>query len=55
MDHDHTREGKGGRAGVFTADQGDAAQVDGQVKAVGQRYGRLDTLVNTAGVCVDRL
>jgi NAD(P)-dependent dehydrogenase (short-subunit alcohol dehydrogenase family) len=34
------------------ADQGDAVQVDGLVKAVVQRFGRLDILVNTAGVFV---
>jgi NAD(P)-dependent dehydrogenase (short-subunit alcohol dehydrogenase family) len=34
------------------ADQGDAAQVDGLVKAVVQRFGRLDIPVNNAGVFV---
>jgi NAD(P)-dependent dehydrogenase (short-subunit alcohol dehydrogenase family) len=52
MHHDHEREGKGVRAAAFKAGQGDAAQVDGLVKAVVQRFGRLDILVNTAGVFV---
>jgi 3-oxoacyl-[acyl-carrier protein] reductase len=50
MHHDHALEGKGVRAAAFKADQGDAAQVDGLVKAVVQRFGRLDILVNNAGV-----
>ena len=45
-------EGKGVRAVAFQADQGDAAQVDGLVKAVAKRFGRLDILVNNAGVFV---
>ena len=45
-------EGKGVRAVAFQADQGDAAQVDGLVKAVVKRFGRLDILVNNAGVFV---
>jgi 3-oxoacyl-[acyl-carrier protein] reductase len=52
MHHDHELEGKGVRAAAFKADQGDAAQVDGLVKAVVQRFGRLDILVNNAGVFV---
>jgi MFS family permease len=52
MPYDHAFEGKGVRAVVFKAGQGDAAQVDGLVKAVGQRFGRLDILGNTAGVFV---
>ena len=45
-------EGKGVRALAFQADQGDAAQVDGLVKAVVKRFGRLDILVNNSGVFV---
>jgi len=45
-------EDKGVRAAAFKAGQGDAAQVDGLVKAVVQRFGRLDILVNNAGVFV---
>jgi 3-oxoacyl-[acyl-carrier protein] reductase len=45
-------EGKGVRAAAFKADQGDAAQVDGLIKAVVKRFGRLDILVNNAGVAV---
>jgi 3-oxoacyl-[acyl-carrier protein] reductase len=52
MHYDHELEGKGVRAAAFKADQGDAAQVDGLVKAVVQRFGRLDILVNNAGVFV---
>jgi 3-oxoacyl-[acyl-carrier protein] reductase len=37
-------EGKGVHAAAFKADQGDTAQVDGLVKAVMQRFGRLDIL-----------
>jgi 3-oxoacyl-[acyl-carrier protein] reductase len=42
-------EGKGVRAAAFKADQGDPAQVDGLVKSVAKRFGRLDILVNNAG------
>ena len=45
-------ETKGVRAAAFKADQGDAIQVDGLVKAVHKRFGRLDVLVNNAGVFV---
>ena len=40
----------GVRAEAFKADQADAAQVEGLVKAVAERFGRLDILVNSAGV-----
>src|SRR4051812_41703864 len=43
---------KGVRAVAFKADQGEAAQVEGLVKAVVERFGRLDILVNNAGVFV---
>src|SRR3954462_14803742 len=39
---------KGVLAVAFRADQGDAAQVEGLVKAVVERFGRLDILVNNA-------
>jgi 3-oxoacyl-[acyl-carrier protein] reductase len=45
-------EGKGVRAAAFKADQGDPAQVEGLVQAVVKRFGRLDVLVNNAGVFV---
>jgi 3-oxoacyl-[acyl-carrier protein] reductase len=45
-------EGKGVRAAAFKADQGDPAQADALVKAVVKRFGRLDVLVNNAGVFV---
>ena len=45
-------EGKGVRAAAFKADQADPAQVEGLVKAVAERFGRLDILVNSAGVFV---
>lgn len=45
-------ETKGVRAAAFQADQADPQQVDGLVKAVHKRFGRLDVLVNNAGVFV---
>lgn len=45
-------ETKGVRAAAFKADQADPAQVDGLVKTVARRFGRLDVLVNNAGVFV---
>jgi 3-oxoacyl-[acyl-carrier protein] reductase len=41
-------EGHGVRAAGVRADQGDAAQVDGLVKAVVRRFGRLDILALAA-------
>jgi NAD(P)-dependent dehydrogenase (short-subunit alcohol dehydrogenase family) len=41
-------EGKGVHAAAFKAAQGDTAQVDGLVKAVRQRFGRLDILALAA-------
>jgi 3-oxoacyl-[acyl-carrier protein] reductase len=41
---------RGIRAAALQADQADTAQVDGLVKAVVERFGRLDILVNSAGV-----
>lgn len=45
-------ESKGVKAAAFKADQGDAAQVEGLVRAVATRFGRLDILVNNAAVFV---
>ena len=45
-------ESKGVRALVVRADQGDPAQVDALVRQVHQHFGRLDILVNSAGVFV---
>src|SRR5207253_4439998 len=45
-------EGKGVRAAAFKADQAGPAQVEGLVKAVAKRFGRLDILVNNAAVYV---
>ena len=41
-------EKEGAQAAAFKADQGDPAQVAGLVKAVAERFGRLDILVNNA-------
>ncbi|MES2695718.1 MAG: SDR family oxidoreductase [Verrucomicrobiota bacterium] len=45
-------EAEGVRATAIQADQGDAAQVATLVKTVAARFGRLDILVNSAGVFV---
>lgn len=45
-------EGQGIQAAAFKADQANPAQVEGLVKAVVARFGRLDILVNSAGVFV---
>jgi 3-oxoacyl-[acyl-carrier protein] reductase len=45
-------QGLGVRAAAFRADQADPAQVERLVGAVVQRFGRLDVLVNNAGVFV---
>lgn len=45
-------EGRGGRAAAFKADQADPAQVEELVRKVVERFGRLDILVNSAGVFV---
>lgn len=43
-------QGKGVRAAAFKADQADAEQVAGLVKEVARHFGRLDILVNSAGI-----
>jgi len=45
-------KGKGVRALALKADQADPAQVEGLVDAVAQKLGRLDILVNSAGVFI---
>jgi 3-oxoacyl-[acyl-carrier protein] reductase len=45
-------EGKGVRAAAFVADQADSAQVEGLVRKVVEQFGRLDILINSAGVFV---
>jgi len=45
-------EGRGVRAAAFMADQADATQVEGLVKRVVEHFGRLDILVNSAGIFV---
>jgi 3-oxoacyl-[acyl-carrier protein] reductase len=43
-------EGEGARAAAFKADQAVPAEVEGLVAAVVKRFGRLDVLVNNAGL-----
>ena len=45
-------EGKGVRSAAFKADQADPAAVETMVHEVAKRFGRLDILVNSAGVAV---
>jgi 3-oxoacyl-[acyl-carrier protein] reductase len=45
-------ERKGVRAAAFKGDQADPAEVEALVKSVVERFGRLDILVNSAGVLV---
>lgn len=45
-------ERKGVQAAAFQADQADPAQVEGLIAAVMDRFGKLDILVNSAGVAV---
>lgn len=51
----HDREDKDVHATAFKADQANAAQVNGLVKTVFERFGRLHVLVNNAGVAVTGL
>jgi len=44
----------GGRAEVFVTDVTDEAQVDRGFAALGQSFGRLDVLVNSAGIAIRR-
>lgn len=46
-------QAKGGRAAAFKADQAVASQVEDLVKAVAAHFGRLDVLVNNAGVAAN--
>jgi 3-oxoacyl-[acyl-carrier protein] reductase len=48
-------EAAGGRAAAFRVDVADAAAVAAGVEAVLERFGRLDVLVNNAGISVDGL
>ncbi len=43
-------EAEGGQAGFYAADVGDAGAVAGAVEAAVERFGRLDFLVNNAGI-----
>jgi 3-oxoacyl-[acyl-carrier protein] reductase len=45
----------GGTGEVFKADVASAEQVDGMVKYIIERYGRLDILINNAGITRDGL
>jgi 3-oxoacyl-[acyl-carrier protein] reductase len=47
--------GAGGRAEVASTDVSDAAQVDALVGGVLERHGRIDVLVNNAGIARDQL
>jgi 3-oxoacyl-[acyl-carrier protein] reductase len=45
----------GGRAGSFTVDVTDTASVEALFRAVVERHGRVDVLVNNAGIARDQL
>ncbi|MDP1835391.1 MAG: SDR family oxidoreductase [Chlamydiales bacterium] len=45
-------EKEGVRAAAFKADQGNVAEVEELIKAVGKKFGHIDILVNNAGVFV---
>jgi 3-oxoacyl-[acyl-carrier protein] reductase len=47
--------GAGGRAEVASTDVSDAAQIDALVGGVLERHGRVDVLVNNAGIARDQL
>jgi 3-oxoacyl-[acyl-carrier protein] reductase len=47
--------GAGGRAEVASTDVSDAAQIDALVGGVLERHGRIDVLVNNAGIARDQL
>jgi len=47
--------GAGGRAEVASTDVSDSAQIDALVGAVLERHGRIDVLVNNAGIARDQL
>ncbi len=48
-------EDQGAKAGSFSADLTDSAAAKGLVQAVHERFGRLDVLVNNAGILQDAL
>src|SRR5271157_3830839 len=48
-------EAKGARAAFFHADVSDSSQVEKAVLAVTERMGRIDNLVNNAGITRDKL
>ena len=47
-------EAAGGSAWVHTADVSDSAEVDAAVAAAGERWGRIDVLVNNAGIAEEK-
>jgi NAD(P)-dependent dehydrogenase (short-subunit alcohol dehydrogenase family) len=47
-------EAAGGRAWVHTADVSNSAEVDAAVAAAGERWGRIDVLVNNAGIAEEK-
>jgi 3-oxoacyl-[acyl-carrier protein] reductase len=48
-------EGKGGQCGAFRMDVGDEDNVKTAVKAVLERFGKIDILINNAGITKDTL
>ena len=48
-------QGAGGRADVVSLDVTDTASIDGMVAGVLERHGRVDVLVNNAGITRDQL
>ena len=48
-------EGKGGQAGAFRMDVSDEDSVKGAVKAALDRFGKVDILINNAGITKDTL
>ncbi|MCY1521958.1 3-oxoacyl-[acyl-carrier-protein] reductase FabG [compost metagenome] len=48
-------QAKGVKAAAFQADQGDASQAEGLIKAVVEHFGRLDILINNAALAIQGL